>query len=157
MENNFNFESSYFADKYNLFLIEQKGRSIEEIADKLAKKGVAVINLGNELAKKIKKLNNTKYIIVDAPNLLRELFDKHNVITPNIYKPAIAIYNLGILLEPTLSLAATNILGNISKDKVIIVIWNYLIKDGKVLYWTDESFNYYNFDFSDYNLKILEI
>lgn len=157
MENNFNFESSYFADKYNVFLIEQKNRSIEEIAEKLAKKGVSVINLGKELAYKIKKLNTTKYIIVDAPRLLRELFDEHNVITENIYKPVIAIHNIGMLLEPNLALAATSIVGNISKDKVIIIIWNHLIKDGKILYWTDETYTSYHFDFSEYNLKILEI
>jgi hypothetical protein len=153
VENYYNFGSNYYSDRYNIFLIEQRNRSIKEIEGNLIKDGVKVINLGKEFAYKLKSLNTTKYIIVDAPILLRKLFDEHNIISEKCKKPAIAIYNLGILLEPTLALAAESILGNLSYDKVIIIIWNHLIKNRNILYWSDKTYTSYHFDFSEYNLK----
>lgn len=155
VEDNFILKNLSFSNLYNLYFVEKNSKEVEDFTKQLAKQGVTVINIGKELAEKLKMLNNTKFITVEALQLLRELFKKKEDDTQN--NPIFAIYNLGILLEPTLDLAVTKILADISRDKVIIIIWNHLVKDGSILYWDEESFNEYNFNFSEYYIKKLDI
>jgi hypothetical protein len=68
---------------------------------------------------------------------------------------SLVVYNLGILLEPVLGLKPEQILKDISKTTVLILLWEDNI-DENILYWTSQK-DSYNLDFSDIDLKIIEI
>jgi hypothetical protein len=54
----------------------------------------------------------------------------------------VAIYNLGILLEPSLSLNASNLLKEISKNVTIIILWDHINSEG-ILHWGIQQERYH--------------
>ena len=64
-----------------------------------------------------------------------------NKVIPSKHK-VVAIYNLGILLEPALSLNASNLIKDISKNVAIVILWDHHSSDG-LLHWGIQQEQYH--------------
>lgn len=131
--------------RHNLVLVRcghDSHDSLKSTIDKLKSAGVNVINIGMELSEKLKMVKSAKFLTIEAQEYLHELIEKRaRQVVPG--KPKVtAIYNLGILLEPELSLNAANILKEISKNIAIVIIWDHNSSDG-ILHWGIQQEQYH--------------
>lgn len=130
------------AGRHNLVLLRCDTYSLNNTIDKLKSAGVNVINIGRELSEKLETVKSAKFLTIESQEYLHDLIEKQarQVVTG---KPkVVAIYNLGILLEPALSLNAANILKEISKTIAIIIIWDQSSSDG-ILHWGIQQEQYH--------------
>src|SRR3989304_8462044 len=99
--------------RHNLVLLRCDTYSLNNTIDKLKSAGVNVINIGRELSEKLETVKSAKFLTIESQEYLHDLIEKQarQVVTG---KPkVVAIYNLGILIEPALSLNAAKILKEI--------------------------------------------
>ena len=87
-------------------------------------------------------VKSATFLTIEAQEYLHDLIEKQaRQVVPG--KPKVtAIYNLGILLEPALSLNAVNILKEISKTVTIVIIWDHINSDG-ILHWGIQQEQYH--------------
>ncbi|MFH0736763.1 MAG: hypothetical protein V1773_18180 [bacterium] len=156
MYNFISLESGYLQDSFNLFITKPQNKSILEIIEYIEGSGIKVINIGKELSSKLKTIKNKRHIIIESNNLLNDIIQNNAGEIPNSKIKFIAIYNFGILLEPSIGLNASKVLKELSKNYAIILVWEHFIQDGNILHWGNQK-EKYKFDFSDISIKILDI
>ncbi len=128
--------------RHNLVLVKCDSDSLKDYINQLNSIGVNTVNIGRELAEKIKTLESLKFLTIESQEYLHELIEKQAVhFVPGKLK-VVAIYNIGILLEPTLSLNATNLIKEFSKNVTIIVLWDHINDDG-LLHWGVQQEKYH--------------
>lgn len=133
--------------RHNLVLVRCDSNSLNNAIDKLKGAGINVINIGRELSEKLKTLESAKFLTIESQEYLHELIENQarQVIAG---KPKVAaIYNLGILFEPVLCLNAANLLKEISKNVIIIILWEHYCADG-LLHWGVQQ-EHYQLNLSD--------
>lgn len=122
------------AGRHNLVLVRCDTKSLNDTIDKLQGAGVNVINIGKELSKKLVAVESTKFLTIEAQEYLHKLIENQAAqIVPSKPK-VVAIYNIGILLEPALSLNAANLLKEVSKNVIVVILWDHLSSEG-LLHW----------------------
>jgi len=122
------------AGRHNLVLVRYDKNSLNETIEKLKDVGVKVINIGRELSEKLNTIESAKFLTIESQEYLHELIEKQALqVVPGKPK-VVAIYNLGILLEPALSLNAANLLKEISKNVAIVILWDHFNSEG-LLHW----------------------
>lgn len=122
------------ADRHNLILVRCNANSLNVAIDQLKGAGVNAINVGRELSEKLKTIESAKFLTIESQEYLHELIEKEaRQVIPGKPK-VVAIYNLGILLEPALSLNAAKLLKEISKNIAIVILWNHVSSEG-LLHW----------------------
>jgi len=127
--------------RHNLILVKCADNSLSDTIDELKSAGVNVINIGRELSEKLKTIESSKFLTIESQEYLHELVEKQaRRVVPG--KPVVAIYNLGILLEPSLSLNASNLLKEISKNVTIIILWDHINSEG-ILHWGIQQERYH--------------
>lgn len=139
------------SERFNLFLLKCNSSILGNIVELLKGQNVQTIDVGFELSKSLTNTTNAKFISIDAQESLMKLIDG---VSPS-GKKIVAIYNLGILLEPILKLNPEQILKDISKTKYLIIIWDNEVENN-ILHWSAQK-EKYKFDFSDIDLKQIEI
>ena len=135
-------------ERHNLFYTKCNSDFCEKIVRMLKKNQIKVINVGYELAQQLDKTKDPKIISLEAHESLKNLLESTE-------DKIIAIFNLGILFEPILNLNPGQILKTISKTKILIIIWENEVENN-ILHWTSQK-DKYNLDFSDIDLKTIEI
>lgn len=129
-----------------------------EIADKIAfvkSQNINVINIGKELATYIDSLEDFRYLNIDVFDFTKKLLDKHRSKTNGAGNDVLAIYNLGILMEPALKLNAVQLLKEFSKSASLIIIWENQSDIPDRLVWPTHKNNFF-LDFSESQLKKLQ-
>lgn len=142
-------------DRYKLFVLPCEFNQFEGTNLKLITEKIPVLNIGRELAEYINKLDDLKYVNMDSQRFINDSINRQSVTKNNTLNKAIAIYNIGILLEPTMQLNATTLLKDLSKTHSLIIIWEHLIEVSDRLNWPINK--KYCLDFSDIHLKKIHI
>jgi hypothetical protein len=116
---------------------------------------ITPINIGKELAFYIDTLEDYRYLKIDVYDFTKKLLDKHKGKINGLGNEIVAIYNLGILLEPALEMNAMQLLKEFSKSASIIIIWENQTESTDLLNWQTQK-NKYFLDFSEIQLKKLQ-
>lgn len=143
------------AERYKLYTLMCNAN---ELADKIAfvkSQNINVVNIGKELATYIDGLNDFRYLIIDVYDYTKKLLDNHKSKINSAGNDVIAIYNLGILMEPALELNAVQLFKEFSKSTSLIIIWDNQCENPDRLDWPTQKQNFF-LDFSDIQLKKLQ-
>ncbi len=97
---------------------------------------INVINIGKELATYIDGLDDFSYLNIDVYDYTKKLLDKQKSKINSMGNDVIAIYNLGILMEPTLELNAVQLFKEFSKSTSLIILWDNQSDIPDRLEWT---------------------
>ena len=125
---------SWGIGRQNIVLVRCNANSLKDTMNRLKTVGVNSINIGRALSEKMKTIESSKFLGIESQEYLHELIEKHAVQIVTGKPKVVAIYNIGILLEPSLSLNAANLLKEFSKNVTIVVLWDHLYSDG-LLHW----------------------
>ena len=129
-----------------------------ELLDKIAfvkSQNISVINIGKELATYINGLEDYSYLNIDVYDYTKMLLDKNKSKVDGIGNDVIAIYNLGILLEPALEINAVQLFKEFSKSTSLIILWDNQSDIPDRLEWPTQKNNFF-LDFSESQLKKLQ-
>jgi hypothetical protein len=142
-------------NRHNLYLLLYKSSELPKVLDVFMQYGIKSLDIGKTLAKELQGVKVDKFISLTSHELLDRIIEENTCVITGSNVKSLVVYNLGILLEPVLGLKPEQILKDISKTTVLILLWEDNI-DENILYWTSQK-DSYNLDFSDIDLKIIEI
>lgn len=141
-------------DRYKLFVLLCKDRSVVEEIKYLANSKIKSVNIGYGIAEFVAYRTNAKYLNIDVQDHLKKLLDGGKTKLNNNVNDVVAIYNIGILLEPAIELNPAILFKEYSKSTALILIWENEIDSDNILSWETQKVEY-NLDFKDAPLKIL--
>lgn len=142
-------------DRHKIFTLMCSTQMMPECIDFLKKEHISVLNIGHELANYIESLNDYNYLNIDVYDHITKLFEQNKSKIKGNGNDVLAIYNLGILLEPRLELNPLQIIKELSKSTAIIIIWENESDNSGRLNWATQKQKYF-IDFSDIPLKKLQ-
>jgi len=142
-------------ERYRLFYFSFIEDNLSSISKELDKYGINSINIGKELATYIDGLDDFSYLNIDVYDYTKKLLDKHKSKINSMGNDVIAIYNLGILMEPTLELNAVQLFKEFSKSTSLIILWDNQSDISDRLEWLTQKHNFF-LDFSESQLKKLK-
>ncbi|MDO8996507.1 MAG: hypothetical protein Q7U77_07760 [Sediminibacterium sp.] len=142
-------------DRYKLFVLECLPKEFSEIIINLGDKNIPILNIGKELALYLDKLEDYRYLTIDAYDYIIKLLEKGKTKINQTGNEVIAIYNLGVLFEPTLQINTSKLLKDFSKSTAVIIIWENIVTNLDLLTWETQK-DQYNIDFSDTPLKRIQ-
>jgi hypothetical protein len=129
-----------------------------ELKDKIElvkAQNIHVINLGKELAEYIDRLDDYSYLNIDVYDYCKKLLNDFKAKINGVGNDVVAIYNIGLLMEPILELNPVTLFKEFSKSTALIIIWENQYDIPDRLNWTTQK-NNYALDFSDSPLKKLQ-
>jgi hypothetical protein len=129
-----------------------------ELKDKIElvkAQNIPVINLGKELAEYIDRLDDYSYLNIDVYDYCKKLLNDFKAKINGVGNDVVAIYNIGLLMEPILELNPVTLFKEFSKSTALIIIWENQYDIPDRLNWTTQK-NNYALDFSDSPLKKLQ-
>lgn len=141
-------------DRHKLYTLMCNTDKISEGISYLLSQEINVINIGKELATYIEGVDDYKYLSIDVYDYTKKLLDKHKAKINGNGNDVLAIFNLGILLEPRLELNAVQLLKEFSKSTALIIIWENQSDIPGRLNWLTVKNNLF-FDFTDLQIKKL--
>jgi hypothetical protein len=116
--------------------------------------GVQAVNAGYELASFLKTLDNRKYIALEAYEYFMRLTGNKAASVPHMPRKVLALYNIGILNEPSLGLSPYKMIEEICKSYIVVLIWEHSLNEKQKLFWNSSSS--LSIDLSDINPTIIE-
>lgn len=146
---------SISTERYKLYTIMCNVKELEDKITFVKSQNINVINIGKELSIYIDGLEDFRYLIIDVYDFTRKLLDKHRSKINGTGNDVLAIYNIGILLEPALELNAVQLFKEISKSTSLIIIWDNPTENPDRFDWPSQKEKFF-FDFSDIQLKKLQ-
>lgn len=142
-------------DRHKLYAFYCNPGELNKSVSYIQKQKIKTVNVGKELAIFIDKLDDYKYLNIDVYDFTKRLLDNCKAKVNGSANEVIAVYNLGILLEPTLELNVNKFLKDYSKSTVLIIIWENHKNDQDILNWPTQM-NKYFLDLSDTQLKEIQ-
>jgi len=143
------------ADRYKLYTLICSPDELADCISKLQSQRIHTVNVGKELAAFIEGLEDFSYLNIEVYDYIKKLLDKHKAKISTSGNAVIAIYNLGILLEPALELNAAQLLKEFSKTTSLVIIWENQSVIPDRLYWSTQQNNVF-LDFAETPLKKLQ-
>ncbi len=143
------------SDRYKLFILITNPHEISNSITYIKSQNINVINIGIELAKYIDSLEDLRYLSIDVYDYTKKLLDKQKSKINGLGNDVVAIYNLGILMEPVLELNTVQLFKEYSKSTSLIIIWENQSENTDRLDWPTQKHNIF-LDFSDIQLKKLQ-
>ncbi len=148
-------EISPSIDRHKIFVLACKPEEQSSCVSFLLSNHIPTVNIGKELATYIDGLKDYRYLPIDSYDFTKKLLDSNKAkITPT-GNEIIAIYNLGILLEPTLEIKPEVLIKEFSKSAAILIIHENEIEQTNILNWNLQK-NDYSLNFSDTPLKKIQ-
>ena len=144
------------SERNKIYLIKCLPFEIQDVIVWLEKENIPVLNIGNEMALLLKDSQESKYLNIEAYDIFTSMMENHAKQIKHELSKILAIFNLGILLEPELCLDASRIIKDLSKNIHIILIWENQFDIPGKLHWGNQADKYF-FDFSDINLNQLHL
>jgi hypothetical protein len=142
-------------ERYKIFCLLIENQKIIDLVVNLETEGVKSINIGKELAIYIDNLKDFSYLNIDVYDYVKNILDKHKSKINDKGNDVIAIYNLGILMEPNLELNAVQLFKEFSKSTSLVILWDNQFDIPDRLVWSTQKNNFF-LDFSESQLKKLE-
>lgn len=142
-------------DRHRLFLLRCNAEKMNDAITFIKSQSIPTINIGLEVAAFIDKKGDYKYLNIDVYDFVQHILDIQRQKEDGTLSNAIAIHNLGILLEPALGLNAAGLFKEFSKSTALIIIWENQIDEPDRLIWSTQADRYF-FDFADTPLKKLQ-
>ncbi len=142
-------------DRYKLFVLWVKPGELSEAIADLQNEDIQVVNLGKELAAFVENLEDDPFLHFEVHDYTSRWLEKPSPSRDGSAKRAVAIYNIGILMEPRLEMNAAAFLKDLSKTNVVIILWEYPPMEPERLHWPVQQDTIF-LDFSDALLKNLE-
>ncbi len=143
------------ADRFKLYTLMCNANELEDKIVFVKSQNINVINIGNEMATYIDGLDDFSYLNIDVYDYCKKLLNKYKTKVNGSGNDAVAIYNLGILLEPALELNALQLFKEFSKSTSLIIIWDNQTDIPDRLAWPSQKNNFF-LDFSESQLKKLQ-
>lgn len=137
--------------RHNLFLVLCQADPLNDVIARLEIARVNVVNIGKALSGKLKEMKSTRFLNIESQEFLYGTIGKQSKEIVKDNPPVVAIYNLGILFEPMLSLNAETILKDLSKHTALIILWEHQFSPPAILHWGMQQ-DQYNINLSDINL-----
>jgi hypothetical protein len=141
-------------DRYKIYVLTYKFDEIVECIALMQSQNISPVNIGKDLARYLGSLDDYSYLNIDAYDYIKKLLDKNKFKAFDTANDIIAIYNIGILLEPALELNAVQFLKEISKSAALIILWEHQLDPPDRLIWPTQKEKYF-LDFSSAHLKQL--
>jgi uncharacterized protein (UPF0210 family) len=142
---------TYSTERYKLSVLQCPSNELNDIIRQVQNLNIKIIDIGKEVSQFISDKLNSKYLNLEVVEFLGSLIDNNKSKINDSSNNIVAIYNLGILLEPDLNLSIESILRGVSKSTSIIIIWENQIEDFNILNWSTQKANYF-IDLSDISL-----
>ena len=142
-------------DRHKLYILMCNST---ELTDKIAfvkSQDINAINIGKELANYIDGMEDFRYLNIDVYDYTKKLLDNQKSKINGTGNDVVAIFNLGILMEPSLELNAVQLFKEFSKSTSLIIIWDNQSEIQDRLDWPTQKQNFF-LDFSDIQLKKLQ-
>jgi len=143
------------ADRHKLYSLMCNSDELTVSIAVIESHNIKVINIGKDLANYIDSLEDYKYLNIDAYDFTKKLLENNKAKIHGSGNDVIAVYNLGILLEPALEINALQLLKEFSKSAALVIIWENQSELPDRLNWPTQKQNFF-FDFSDITLKKLQ-
>jgi hypothetical protein len=143
------------SDRFKLYTLVYNANELQDKIVYLKSQNINVINIGKELATYIDGLEDFSYLNIDVYDYTKKLLDKHKSKINSMGNDVIAIYNLGILMEPALELNAVQLFKEFSKSTSLIILWDNQSDIPDRLEWSTQKHNFF-LDFSETQLKKLQ-
>lgn len=143
------------SDRFKLYTLVYNANELTAKIAYLKSQNINVINIGKELATYINGLEDFSYLNIDVYDYTKKLLDKHKSKINSMGNDVIAIYNLGILMEPALELNAVQLFKEFSKSTSLIILWDNQSDIPDRLEWSTQKHNFF-LDFSETQLKKLQ-
>ena len=143
------------SDRYKLFVMNCLPEKLQETISSIQSHNISVINIGKEISAFIVGLDDYSYLNMDVLDFITKLLEDQKTKIEGTGNDIVAIYNLGILLEPALELKAKQLIKEFSKSSAIIIIWENQLELPDVLNWSTQQ-KAYSFDFTDTQFKSLQ-
>ena len=142
-------------DRYKIYALMCSSDELYDSISYIQSEKINVLNIGKELSRFIDSIDDYRYLNIEVYDHIRMLLEKHKSQINGSVNSVLAVYNLGILLEPTLELNAVQLLKEFSKSASLIIIWENQSDFPDKLNWLTQNHNIF-FDFSDAPLKKLQ-
>lgn len=139
-------------DRYKLSTLICVPDNLVDSITFLKSEDINVLNIGKELAIFIDSLEDFRYLNMDVCDYTLKLLNAHKAKINGQGNGVIAIYNLGILLEPLLEINVVQFLKEFSKIDSLIIIWENQFEPPARLTWETQKQNY-SLDFFDAQIK----
>ena len=139
-------------DRYKLYALLWSQHKLSACIRWVQQQEITTVNIGRELSNFIDSLDDFRYLTLDVFYFLKGLLDKHKRKVNDLGHDVLAIYNLGILFEPSLDLNAAQILKDFSKNTGLIIIWENHAEPTGQFYWPTQQQHVF-IDFTDVPLK----
>ena len=143
-------------ERYNVYVLACKPNSLLEITKSLQEQSIPVINVGKTLAEHLSKIRRIKHLHLEAEDQFKRLIDTNAKKLSSEKPPVIAIFNLGILLEPAVCIDVAKIIKELSKSYAIIIIWDGQTDTSEILHWGTQK-EKFQLNFTDTHLKQVNI
>ena len=142
-------------DRFKLCVLSCSHEKLLESISFIQSHNISVINIGKEISTFINRLDDYSYLNMDVLDFITKLLEDQKTKIDGTGNDIVAIYNLGILLEPALELKSKQLIKEFSKSSAIIIIWENQFELPDVLNWSTQQ-KTYSFDFTDTQLKSLQ-
>jgi hypothetical protein len=143
------------ANRYKLYILMCKPEELSECINSVLTQKINVINIGKELATFIDGLEDFRYLNIDVYDYTKKLLNNQKSKINGVGNDVIAIYNLGILMEPNLEINAEHLLKEFSKSTSLIILWENRSDIPERLNWSTQKNNIF-FDFSETQIKKMQ-
>lgn len=142
-------------DRYKIYTLLCNPGELKDKIELVKAQNIHVINLGKELAEYIDRLDDYSYLNIDVYDYCKKLLNDFKAKINGVGNDVVAIYNIGLLMEPILELNPVTLFKEFSKSTALIIIWENQYDIPDRLNWTTQK-NNYALDFSDSPLKKLQ-
>jgi hypothetical protein len=112
------------------------------------------VNVGKAIAQFIAGRTIGKHIGLDVEEYFKRLIGETSLEHWGI--KGVALTNIGILLEPELSLNVEKILLDLSKDSAIVIVWHHVVENSRRLVWDDTAVKI-SLEFPEQTIHRLEV
>jgi hypothetical protein len=141
-------------ERHKLFVVFCSHNELALYIDWLKAQEIHSINMGIELSMFINGLFDAQHLDILVSDYVKKLLDQYKTKIKIAGNEVVAVYNLGILFEPSLELNATKLLKDFSKTASLIIIWENQFETPIRLHWPSQSDHIF-FDFTETTLKKL--
>jgi len=142
-------------DRHKIYTLLCNPSELKDKIELVKAQNIPVINLGKELAEYIDRLDDYSYLNIDVYDYCKKLLNDFKAKINGVGNDVVAIYNIGLLMEPILELNPVTLFREFSKSTALIIIWENQYDIPDRLNWTTQK-NNYALDFSDSPLKKLQ-
>ena len=91
-------------DRHKIYTLLCNPIELKDKIELVKAQNIHVINLGKELAEYIDRLDDYSYLSIDVCDYCKKLLNDYKVKINGVGNDVVAIYNVGIILEPILEL-----------------------------------------------------